>query len=63
MEMGRQRGGLDIDDIRRALPVDTMSIEELSDVLAHLEEAGIPVEIDSVLLEQIPIDFTHSLRA
>jgi hypothetical protein len=35
MEMGRQRGGLDIDDIRRALPVDTMSIEELSDVLAH----------------------------
>ena len=50
MEMGRQRGGLDIDDIRRALPVDTMSIEELSDVLAHLEEAGIPVEIDSVLL-------------
>lgn len=49
-EMGRQRGGLNVDDIRRALPVDTMSIEELSDVLAHLEEAGIPVEIDSVLL-------------
>ncbi len=50
MEMGRQRGGVDIDDIRRVLPVDTMSIEELSDVLAQLEEAGIPVEIDSVLL-------------
>jgi hypothetical protein len=50
MEMGRQRGGLDIDDIRRALPVDAMSIEELADVLARLEEAGIPVEIDSVLL-------------
>jgi hypothetical protein len=50
MEMGRQRGGLDIDDIRRALPVDAVSIEELADVLARLEEAGIPVEIDSVLL-------------
>lgn len=48
--MGRQRGRLDIDDIRRALPVDAMSIEELADVLARLEEAGIPVEIDSVLL-------------
>jgi hypothetical protein len=50
MEMGRQQGGLDIDEIHRALPVDTTSIEELSDVLAHLEEAGIPVKIDSVLL-------------
>ena len=43
MEMGRQRGSLDIDDIRRTQPVDTMSIEELADVLARVEEAGIPV--------------------
>ena len=50
MEVGRQRGGLDIDDIRRALPVDAMSIEELADVLARLEEAGISVEIESTLL-------------
>ena len=42
MEMGRQQGGLDIDDISRALPVDAMSIEELADVLALLEEAGMP---------------------
>ena len=54
IEMGRQRGGLDIDDIRRALPVDTMSIEELSDVLAHLDEAGIPVEIDFDLANSSP---------
>ncbi|MDQ6734012.1 MAG: RNA polymerase sigma factor region1.1 domain-containing protein [Nitrospirota bacterium] len=50
METGRQRGGLEIDDIRRALPVDAMSIEELADVLARLEEAGISVEIDPALL-------------
>ncbi len=50
METGRQQGGLEIDDIRRALPVDTMSAEELANVLARLEEAGISVEIDSALL-------------
>jgi hypothetical protein len=49
-EISRQRGRLGIADIQQALPVDTMSIEELSDVLAQLEEAGIPVEIDSALL-------------
>jgi hypothetical protein len=50
MEAGRQRGGLDINDIRRALLVDAMSIEELADVLARLEEAGISVEIEPTLL-------------
>ena len=32
MQLGRRRGGLQIDDIRQALPVDTMAIEELADV-------------------------------
>ena len=50
MEVGRQRGGLDINDIRRTLPVDAMSIEELADVLARLEEAGISVKIEPTLL-------------
>jgi hypothetical protein len=40
MQLGRRRGGLQIDDIRQALPVDTMTIEELADVVARLEEAG-----------------------
>jgi hypothetical protein len=40
MQLGRQRGGLEIDDIRQALPIDTMTIEELADVVARLEEAG-----------------------
>jgi hypothetical protein len=50
MQLGRQRGGLEIDDIRQALPIDTMTIEELADVVARLEEAGISVEIDAGLL-------------
>ena len=50
MDLGRRRGGLEIDDIRQALPVDTMTAEELADVLARLEEAGISVEIDPVML-------------
>ena len=50
MDLGRRRGGLEIDDIRQALPIDTMTAEELAGVLARLEEAGIPVEIDPVML-------------
>lgn len=50
IETGRQQGGLEVNDIRRALPVDTMSAEELAEVLARVEEAGISVEIDSALL-------------
>lgn len=50
IDTGRQRGGLEIDDIRQALPIDTMSIEEISNVLVRLEEAGIPVEIDPAML-------------
>jgi Sigma-70 factor, region 1.1 len=50
MQLGRRRGGLHIDDIRQVLPVDTMTIEELADVLARLEEAGIAFEIDAGML-------------
>ena len=50
MQLGQRRGGLGIDDIRQALPVDTMTTEELADVLARLEEAGISVEIEPTLL-------------
>ena len=50
MQLGRRRGGLHIDHIRQVLPVDTMTIEELADVLARLEEAGIAFEIDAGML-------------
>jgi hypothetical protein len=41
---------LEIDDIRQALPIDTMTIEEIADVVARLEEADISVDIDAGLL-------------
>ena len=50
MRLGRQRGVLDIDDIRQVLRVDTMSMEDLADAVARLEDAGISVEIDPALL-------------
>ena len=50
MQLGRRRGGLHIDDIRQVLPVDTMTIEELADVVSRLEEAGIAFEIDAGML-------------
>ena len=50
MRLGRQRGVLDIDGIRQVLHVDTMSMEDLADAVARLEDAGISVEIDPALL-------------
>jgi hypothetical protein len=50
MELGRQQGGLNIENVRQGLPIDTMTIEELADVVARLEEAGISDEIDADLL-------------
>ena len=50
IQLGRRQGGLEIEDIRQALPIDTMTIEELADVVVRLEEAGISVEIDAALL-------------
>jgi hypothetical protein len=50
MGLGRQRGVLDIDDIRQVLQVDTISMDDLADAVARLEDAGISVEIDPALL-------------
>jgi hypothetical protein len=50
VQLGRRQGGLTIDDIRQALPIDDMTIEEIADMVARLEEVGIPVEIDAGLL-------------
>ncbi len=49
--LGRSRGGLTPDDLRRALPVDRMSAEDIALVLIELEEAGIPVDPDEALLQ------------
>jgi hypothetical protein len=50
MQLARQHGRLKIDDIRRTLPIDTMTVEEIAGVVIRLEEAGIPVEVDARFL-------------
>lgn len=49
-----------IDDIRQILPIDTMTSEEIAQVMALLDESGITVEIDSGLLTRrsgvVPLD-------
>lgn len=49
--LGRSRGELTPDDLRRALPVDRMSAEDIALVLIELEEAGIAVDPDEILLQ------------
>jgi Sigma-70 factor, region 1.1 len=50
MQLGRQHDGLKTDDLRQALPIDTMTVEEIADVVARLEDAGISVDVDAGLL-------------
>ena len=50
MQRGRAQGGLNADDKRQALPVDTMTAAELADVRERLEDAGLSIEIDAALL-------------
>jgi Sigma-70 factor, region 1.1 len=50
LELGKQQGRLTAEDLRQALPIDQMSIDEISRVLVRLEDAGVSVEIDPALL-------------
>ena len=48
--LGRAKGHLTIEDLKAALPVDTMDAEDIALVVVHLEDAGVPVELDERLL-------------
>lgn len=50
ISLARQRGGVSIEDLRKALPIDSMTAEDISHVLARLDEAGFDLEIDPRLL-------------
>jgi hypothetical protein len=54
LELGREQGGLTAQDLQRVLPIDQMSMDEISDVLARLDDAGITIEIDPALLSPAP---------
>ncbi len=50
--LGRAKGRLTLEDLKAALPVDTMDAEDIAPVVVHLEDAGVPVELDERLLGQ-----------
>ena len=50
IQLGRQRGALTVDDLRHTMPLDQMSAEDVADVIARLEAAGVAVELDPALL-------------
>ena len=50
VQLGKQQGGLRIDDLQRVLDVERLSVDELSDMLIRLEAAGVSVEIDPEML-------------
>ena len=50
VDLARQRGGISLQDLRKAFPIDDMTIEDISDVLARLDKAGFDLEIDPALL-------------
>lgn len=61
ISLAQRRGSLATEDIRRVLPIDRMTVEDLSYVLARLEQAGIDIEIDPSLL--LPDDKTAAKGA
>jgi len=50
IDLARRRGGLTMEDLRKALPIDSMSLEDISHVLTRLDQAGFDLEVDPDLL-------------
>ena len=49
VQAGKLDGGLKISDLGRLLPIETMTADEIAEVLADLEGVGIPVAMDAEL--------------
>ncbi|WP_134496619.1 RNA polymerase sigma factor region1.1 domain-containing protein [Microvirga pakistanensis] len=50
ISLGRERGHLTTEDLRASLPIDNMSAEDIALVVVHLEETGVPVDLEESLL-------------
>lgn len=46
VSLARQRGGISMEDVRKALPIDSMTVEDIARIVARLDEAGFDLEID-----------------
>lgn len=49
LALGRRQGALTTNDLRRALPVESMTPEDIAALVLRLEEADVPVEADPAL--------------
>lgn len=47
--LGQQRGGLTNQDLQAALPVGSMSAEDIALIVMQLEDAGVSVDLDESL--------------
>jgi hypothetical protein len=52
--LGRQQGQLTTLDLEAHLPIHSMSAEDIALIVVHLEDAGVPVELDDSLLAPHP---------
>jgi hypothetical protein len=52
--LGRQQGQLTTRDLETNLPIQSMSAEDIALIVVHLEETGIPVELDDSLMAPHP---------
>jgi len=50
LQLGKQQGGLTTDDLQRVLDVERLSMDEVSEMLLRLEDAGVSVEIEPAIL-------------
>ena len=48
--LGREQGHLTNQDLEANLPISSMSAEEIALIVVHLEESGVPVELDDNLI-------------
>lgn len=50
VSLGRKQGQLTTADLRSSLPIESMSAEEIALIVVHLEESGVPVELEETLI-------------
>jgi hypothetical protein len=50
ISLGRKQGYLTNQDLEANLPIESMSAEEIALIVVHLEETGVPVELDDHLI-------------
>jgi len=50
ISLGRKQGQLTTRDLEANLPIHSMSATDIALIVVHLEESGVPVELDDTLL-------------